>query len=141
MAPEISAALVLSGNFDPKQIAIEIGLEPTKVWTEGEHIQGTILRRKESGFVIEISKESSFEIESQIRKLFDTLMPRKEAILNLCHRLGITPEISCAIFFSEEFPSIHLSWETLNEMGSYKSEFDIDVIALGGPLCQRPDSR
>jgi hypothetical protein len=80
---EVWVGLTINGDFHAKDITRRLGLEPTRVWSRGEVIQGRRPGTVASTSLWAIDSDTSIEadtIEPHLAWLLDLLEPRVEAL-------------------------------------------------------------
>lgn len=130
MLPIIQVEFIITGtDILPEQITRELGISPTRTWKLGDSIQETQLRRKHNGWCFSIGKsERALDLEKPLAMLIKHLLPYAQIISTLCEKHKLQPEISCAIYISDEVPSINLCPETISHLAQLNSFLDIDII-------------
>ncbi len=131
MGTQISTSFILTGRFTPDDVTSAVGIRPTDTWRFGESIQKTKLKRKHDGWRLSIASEESLHLEVQVKSILSKLQPYTTQFRDVCQKLKLNTEISCAIYVKEDqAPSIHLDHDVLKRVAELNAEIDIDIIFI-----------
>jgi len=76
---EIKASLIVLGcRLSAQDIKVCIGENPSNVWTKGDSIQGTLIRRKEDGWRIDSSLSLANSLSEHVDNILDRIYPRRQ---------------------------------------------------------------
>jgi hypothetical protein len=128
----MEVALVLTGtNVDPAAITQVVALAPTATWRTGEHIERTLLTRKEDGWVFALPKVETLDFGEHLLSLLNALETHRDRIVTAARKFALDTEISCAIYMNEVMPSVHLTPELLHRIAALGADLDLDLINIG----------
>jgi len=125
--PEISARLVLLGDFDPDKVTGALELEPTQVWHRGDTWTPARVRET-NGWQFWVGPERSYDLGGQLRYLLDLLREKKEAISWLRDNFTTEMRVDCVAYFDERTPGLELDASSLVELGELGLSIDVDYI-------------
>lgn len=128
MTPNLRVMFALTGVVDVATVAAAIDLEPTRTWRIGESVGGTLLRRKENGWVLELKSQAS-DFEELVQALLLLLEPHAAAIAQILSR-GTEAEIACEALVHDEAPPIALGAVTLRRIAALGASLDVDIILV-----------
>lgn len=137
MATEIACEFLLTGvGFNPDEITILLGIQPTKTWRLGDLVPRTSLRRKHDGWLLSIGyehldEEHSIDLMSQVRRLFDRLQPDTAKLIDICTRLQLESSLNCVLYIrGNERPAVHFDPDIIQWLAQLQAEIDIDLYHL-----------
>jgi len=113
----------------PDQITSITGIDPSKVWFEGEPVlPGTLNRNEQNGWQISSSLAKTHELIEH----WNALHTDMEIIASKRELLPpeVEIEVSCVIFAYESIPSIYFEHKQIELLDKLKAELDIDLYCL-----------
>lgn len=119
----------------PDEITKKLGIEPTETRIKGEI---RIIGKKKIK-IKRVNKENSWHlksdlpltapVENHLVNLLKKLKPRKQKITEINQKYYA--EFSCALYFREANPGIHIDEKLLKEIGKLNAKLDLDMYCLG----------
>ncbi len=132
MQTTIKVSFILTGiGVKPDKITKFIGIIPTKTWRMGEKIQNSSLKRKQDGWCLSSKETESIDLNYEIEKLINIILPAKKKIVEICEKYQIESEISCVVnLHGNETPAINLKKATIKNIYELDSSIDIDLYVF-----------
>lgn len=127
--PQIDVALKLTGaKFVPDEVTRLVGLTPTRTWRSGDQIQGTELKRKQDGWVFGLRYRETYDMDSLLNELLDSIWPHLEQIKEVAKSLHLKTEISFGTYVREETPTCWFAAATIQRVSELGADLDVDLI-------------
>jgi Domain of unknown function (DUF4279) len=130
MTPKIAAEFGIYGSsLRHDQLTSMLAIGPACAWCTGDLIPGTVMKRKEDGWVYTLPAEEGYEIDGLAQQL-------KRALSNWQNLLPLveTEDIRCQLQFvvevQDETPSLGLSADTITWISKLSASVDIDLHLL-----------
>jgi hypothetical protein len=105
-------------------------IKPTQTWCEGDSVQKTLLKRKYDGWVWGIPYRETFDMESLLQELLDSIDPYKERLAEVARRFSLKKEISFGVYIGGETPTAWFSADTLRRLSELGVDLDVDLILI-----------
>ena len=128
MNTKIITHFTLNGRFNPDEITLSLGIEPSRTWRHGDSIQNTLLKYKEDGWRVSMDEKESLDLQECIQSLLDYILPYTAKIKNLYESDELKPEIACVINIeNDQVPAVHINKEVMESIIVLNAELDIDI--------------
>lgn len=134
-------AWLLISDFDlnPDEITSQLGIEPTKTRVKGEY---RLAGKKKPNQMINTSNQwildselpNNISIEKQIHFLLEKIRPHKQKFQEITKKYYT--EFSCALYFYDANPGIHVDSSLLKELAELNVKLDLDIYCLAGTVSQ-----
>ncbi len=125
---EFSAYLTLVGDFDPNEISVRLGLQPTRSWRKGEINPRTQYERNHSRWSLASRVDQAVCLEKQVSDVLEQIRPHSEAVANI--RATIDGGLQLVAYLHTSYPGFALENEVLAELGRMKLGIDCDFYYL-----------
>lgn len=117
------AYFVVTGSFEPDEIARRVGVSPTYAVKEGE--PGRYAKRvKCSRWELRSRLDMKAPLEAQVKDVLDQLDGNKAGFEQLSRELGGTMQL--VGYFSEHEPGVHFEREIVERIAQYALSIDCD---------------
>ena len=137
MATQIAAQFMLSSpQFNPDEVTVFLGIQPTKTWRCGDKIPKTSLRRKHDAWILstgsaELDQEHSIDLIKQVHSLLDHLRPHTAKLKKICVQLNLEATLSCVLYVEgDDRPAIHFAPDLVKWLAELHADIDIDLYYL-----------
>lgn len=125
---------IMGEHLDPRECSEVIGIEPTMFSAE-PRTRGTWLPSGRPNVVypfwrLELRKVPGDDINEGLISLLARLWPRREQVLLVTRRPGISAGFSTTVTIFDDRPVYRLAPETLRRLGFFELEWGLDVIDL-----------
>jgi hypothetical protein len=118
---------IASDRLSPEDISLRVGLEPSRCWRPGDLRPQTIIRERETGWLVTSGLPESAELTEHVGALLARLRGRESALRELSATERV--EVSCVIY-SETEPTINLGPELIRGIANLGAGLDFDLYVL-----------
>src|SRR6266550_999308 len=96
------AYLTVVGEFSPKTITAQLGLEPSEAWMKGDRNERTHLERKFSRWSLNSRLDRSASLEDHVRDVLEQVLSKAEQI----RQVGTEYQVGMQLvgFFYNDYP-------------------------------------
>lgn len=113
-------------SCNPKEITQALGVTPTSIWSEGDPIPPSKIRRKSNGWSLRSSAAPDFpDLEAHVRWLLSHFPLGLEPLQQVCERWYA--ELSVVVNLRDGAPALHLPADLLGELAGIGASVDIDL--------------
>ncbi len=137
MATRIAAEFTLTGfGFNPDEVTISLGVQPTRTWRQGDPRGKTLLRHKSDGWELstgyeELDEENSIDMIKQIRSIFGRLQPHTSKLKEMCARLKVDARVCCVMHIEgDDRPAIYFDRDIVKWLAELGADIDIDLYVV-----------
>lgn len=131
MQPKFHVSLIILDDKDvdlPEEVVKQTGISPSTSWHKGEVKPGTSMQYSDNGWELKSSLPLESSLVDHINFLLSAVRPVQEQLLSLTKKYYSI--LSCAIYFGEESPEVHLDNELLRQIGELNLKFDLDLYCI-----------
>ena len=129
MRPKVYVSLIIvDEKMDPSEITRLPGIEPYRIWHNGEIRPKTNILEKESGWELKSPLPPEITVIEHVSSLLSAIehsIPRLKEF-TLKHKALL----ACAIYFQDELPEIHLDAGTTRLLADLNLALDVDLYGV-----------
>ncbi len=98
-------------------------------WEKGDSNQGSLLKRKEYGWILSISDKGNIDLQTVLSQLIKLVCIDK-VIQHLHNDQALDSGFACCFYMYKNTPSINLDPELLEKITKLRASLDIDIIDM-----------
>lgn len=125
---EYYAYFTVVGEFDPANITVGIGLQPTDCWRKGDRNEKTHLERKFSRWNLYSRLDRSVAMEQQLTDVVEQLEQVGDAIRQV--RAELSAYIQLVGYFYIDFPGLVFEPSLILRLAALNIGFDCDFYYM-----------
>jgi len=122
------AYFTLVGDFDPADITLRLGIEPTRSWKKGDINPNTQYERNHSRWSLNSRLEQTASLESHVSDVLEQLRPHASSVEQI--RDEVEGGLQLVAYFYSVYPGFSLEAPVLFELGKLKLGIDCDFYYL-----------
>lgn len=137
MATEIATTFLLQGiGFDPDDITILLGIQPTKVWRYGAPIPKTTMHYKNDSWLLStdyevLDEEHLSDLTRQVDSLINRLQPSTAKLKEICARFRLDVKLYCVLYIEDaDRPAIQFSPAIVEWLAELHAGIDVVTYFL-----------
>ena len=134
---EYSAYFTVTGEFDPKSITEQIGIEPTSSWKKSDRNEKTHLERKFNRWSLHSRLDKFALLEAHIADALEQLKPKAEQLRQILK--GNEGGMQLVGWLYKDYPGLHFEKELVVGLAELELSVDFDFYYLYSDA--REDSR
>ncbi len=119
----------ITGDFDPADISMAVGIAPTESWVKGSTNPRTQRERRFSRWSLHSRLERSCELEAHIADVVKQLGANKNAFVALASKYD-GGQMQLVAYFKTDFPGLHLDRWLVEALAEYGLSIDFDFYYL-----------
>ncbi len=129
---EVRVYFALDGDeFDPDEVTIFLGIEPTSTKRKGESVSGRITKNSSWQFSTENIVNEYINVFKITRDLINKLKPKKDLINQAKSRFNVSARLEVVLWLSineyHSTPAIGFEVDTIEFLGQIGAFIDIDT--------------
>jgi hypothetical protein len=125
---EYNAYFTVIGEFDPKDISVHLGMEPTTAWKKGDLHPRTQQEKSHSRWSLNSRLDQFAVLEDQVRDVIAQLDLHSSAVAEVCSTFESGMQL--VGYFYSNYPGFGLDSKTVSDLAKLKLGIDCDFYYL-----------
>lgn len=118
----------LGGDFDPADITVRVGVQPTECWRRGDICGRTRRERRASRWSLHSRLDRGQEMEAHIRDVLAQLDARAESFAAVSREFG--GWLQLVAYLHRDYPGLHFDRGIIDGLARYSLVVDFDLYWL-----------
>ena len=118
------------GVFDPAEISVRLGIEPTTQSRSGEPRPSSSGHRRRDAWSIRSGPVEAFEIDDLLKQMQTAITVSPEEIKRVSSELNIKAVVTCEVQSVASMPSLNFSEKFVQWAASMGAAIDVDIMLL-----------
>ncbi|MGA9671779.1 MAG: DUF4279 domain-containing protein [Terracidiphilus sp.] len=125
---ELYAYFTIAGEFNPNEISVRLGVQPTQSWAKGDAHPSNGLERKFSRWSLYSRLERNYPFEEHIRDVVRQLRSKTVEFKSVSQEFGGTLEV--VGYFYSGYPGLSLEREDVAALAEFSLSVDFDYYYM-----------